>query len=111
MEGIIQRKDKPSNTEILGLLLDQDKLQFITNLHGKNIEGLCKLSYFTKRLKDLNRNPVEIHNEVMQDYLCLKCSILSNKDNRAQQIVDAIKHQIDKDQNTQLQSLADQIKS
>lgn len=109
MEGLIKREEKPSNTEVLGLLMDKDKLQFITNLNDRNIKGLCKLAYMTKRLQDPKENPIKIHNETMDDYLTLKCSLVSKKGNRAEQIVDALKHIIEDENKPDIQSIAGQI--
>lgn len=111
MEGLIARQEKPSNTEVLGLLLDEEKLKFITNLTGKNIKGLCKLSYITKRLANPEKDSLEIHKEVIQDYMILKCSQETKKGNRVDQIVDALKHIIEDENRDDISNLAQEIKS
>lgn len=111
MEGLITKQEKPSNTEVLGLLMDEEKLPFITNLNGNNVRGLCKLAYITRRLANPDRDPIEIHEEVISGYLALKCSIQQGKKgNRSDQIVDALKHIIDDENRTQMESIANSIR-
>lgn len=111
MTGIVFQEEKPSNTEVLGLLLDKEKLKFITKLNALNIKGLCQLSYLTKRLKEPKRDPVEIHEEVIDEYLTYKCALETQKGNRADQIVDALKHIIEDENKDEIKNLAQQIKS
>lgn len=109
VEGLISKKEKPSNTEVLGLLMDPDKLKFITKLNGTNLKGLCKLSYKIKRLNGIDS--ITAHNEVIEDYLTLKCAMESQKGNRSDQIVDALKHIIEDQNKDDIKNLAQQIKS
>lgn len=111
VEGLITKQEKPSNTEVLGLLLDKDKIDFITNLTDENIEGLAKYSYFTRRINEKNKSAIEISNDVLQRTLALKCAVQTKKGNRADQIVDALKHIIDDENKDDLKSLAQQIKN
>lgn len=110
MDELTPRQEKPSNTEVLGLLLDDEKLNYITNLNGPNIKGLCKLLYLTKRLSNPNVDPISIHDETIQYYLSLKCSLIQNKGNRADQIVDALKHIIEDENKDSISSLMSDIK-
>lgn len=111
MEGLITKEEKPSNTEVLGLLIDKAKLRFITKLNSTNLKGLCKLSYITKRLQKPNRDAVEIHEEVIEEYLTLKTAVVDKKGNRADQVVDALKHIIDDENKDMTESIAQQIRS
>lgn len=109
MEGLITRDVKPSNTEVLGLLLDQEKLPFITNLNHDNVKGLCKLNYLMQRLNSPEKNPIEITNKVIESYLAYKCSVKTKQGNRSDQVVDALKHIIEDENKDNIQSLAQQI--
>lgn len=103
--SLITAEQKPSNTEVLGLLLDEEKLKFITNLHPQNIKGLLKTKYLFTRLNNPDQNSFEIHNEIMQEYLALKCSIIQKKGNRSDQIVDALKHIINDESSPDITNL------
>lgn len=110
VDGLIGKEEKPTNTEVLGLLMDEEKLRFITNINMENIKGICKLRYFAERLSNPNKDPFLIHSENEQIYLALKCALQTKKGNRADQIVDALKHIIEDENKDNLQSIAEQIK-
>lgn len=110
MEGIIARQEKPTNTEVLGMLLEDEKLNYITNLHGKNIKGLLKLEYLTMRLENPELSSLEIHNKLIAKFLALKCSEKTKEGNRSAQIVDALKHIIEDENQDSIKTIADQIK-
>lgn len=110
MDGLVARQEKPSNTEMLGELMDSDKIRFITNLTPRNVKGLFRLSYFLKRLKQPEKESVEVLEETISECLEHKCSVQTKKGNRADQVVDALKHIIEDENKDQLSSIAAEIK-
>lgn len=112
MEGLITKQEKPSNTEVLGELISFDKLPFITKINNTNLKGILKTKYFLLRLNNPNMSATEIHQKIYDEYLALKCSIESSKKgNRVDQIIDALKHNIDKEKQDEFSNLAQQIKN
>lgn len=111
MEGIIGKQQKPTNAEVLGELINEEKLKFITNVTHENIEGYNGLKFWTESL--FSDKPIEqVFEEVTENILIMKCAVqVPKKGNRADQIVDALKHLVDKEDDKEAKSLAQQIKS
>lgn len=111
VDGLARKEDKPSNTEVLGLLLSKGKLPFITKLNGNNLKRLCLFNYHAQRLQDHKKDPFEIHKDTIELYLTLKCSVTDDKKgNRSDQIVDALKHITEEKPDDELKTIGQQIK-
>lgn len=111
VEGLLAKQEKPSNTEILGELIKDENLPYITNLNSRNVKGLFKMNYYLSRLKDPKESACEKLEESINKVLALKCSVPQKKSGtRADQIVDALKHIIEDENQDNLMSLAEQIK-
>lgn len=82
--------EKPNNQEVLGLIVDDTKLDWITNLKKENIKGILRFKYLTERLK--RRSALSINDELQLLYKKLKCTIPTKHGNRAEQLVDGVKH-------------------
>lgn len=112
VEGLITKQEKPSNTEVLGELINNENLPYITNLTHRNNKGLFKIGYYLRRLKDKKKSRVECIEETIRETLAYKCSVPKDKKgNRVDQIVDGLKHIIENENKDNVKSLAQQIKS
>lgn len=109
VDGLISKQEKPSNTEVLGEIISEEKINFIGNLTHENIEGLAGIKFWTNILFE-NQDPGELMNQIIKDIQIMKCSVKDKKGNRADQIVDALKHIIEDENKDNAQSLVDSIR-
>lgn len=111
VEGLLSKQEKPSNTEVLGELIDQKNINFISNLVSRNVKGLFKINYFIERLKDPNKDAVEILENNINKVLEYKTSVPKGKSgNRTDQIVDALKGIGKEEEKDELKSVVQDIK-
>lgn len=107
-EGLIpSNKEKPSNTEILGMLLSNDNVNLHTDMNMRRIRTLCQIKWFRLSM-DLadNRTPLEKFDEIMEYY---KELLISNKRIREDKIIDGLKH-IEEQEQEGLTNFIDQLK-
>lgn len=110
-EGLGTVEEKPSNTEVLGLLIDEKKLKFISRLTHENVEGLTEFQYFLERLDHPDKPASDIAKEVINNAIAYKTSVPDKKGNQADKIVDALKHIIEDESHEDVKNLMQQIKS
>lgn len=111
VEGLLAKQEKPSNTEVLGELINSEKLDFITNLTDRNVKGYFKLGYWLDRLSNPDKDPALILQENIEKTKAYKCAVAKKNGNRSDQIVDALKHIIEDENKDDVKSLVQQIKS